>query len=121
MALNHVPHRARRFVERRPALDAQRFRRSDLHVIDEIAVPERLEDAVAKAEHQQVLHRLFAEIMIDAIDLRFVEYAAELSRSASRAEAPSRPNGFSMIIRVQESPFFDFASPARPSCSMTCS
>ena len=45
----------------------------DLHVVDVLAVPERLEDAVGEAQHQQVLHRLLAEIMVDAIGLIFGE------------------------------------------------
>ncbi len=41
----------------------------DLDVVDVLAVPERLEDAVGEAQHQQVLHRLLAEVMVDTIRL----------------------------------------------------
>jgi hypothetical protein len=34
-----------------------------------IAVPQRLEDAVGEAQHQDVLDGFFAEEVIDAIDL----------------------------------------------------
>ena len=37
------------------------------------SIPERLEDRVGKACEQNVLHGLFAEIMIDAVDLGFVQ------------------------------------------------
>ena len=40
-------------------------------MVDVLPVPEWLEDAVCEAKHEQVLHRLLAEIMIDAIDLVF--------------------------------------------------
>ncbi len=50
-------------------LDADRFRHRDLHVVDVAAVPDRLEDAVGEAEDQDVLDGLFAQVVIDAVDL----------------------------------------------------
>ena len=38
-------------------------------MIDVIAVPKRLDDVVGKAEDHDVLHGLFAEIVVDAVDL----------------------------------------------------
>ncbi len=73
MALNHVTGCARGFVERRTLLDAQSFRCGDLNVIHIVAVPQRLENAVAKTEHHQVLDRVFAQVVVDAVNLRFVE------------------------------------------------
>ena len=49
-----------------PLLHADRFRHGELHVVDVLAVPERLEDAVGEAQYQKVLHGLLAEVMIDA-------------------------------------------------------
>ena len=40
-------------------------------MIDVAPVPERLEDAVSPAKGQDVLHRLLAEIVVDAVDLGF--------------------------------------------------
>src|SRR5260370_16120105 len=73
VAVINVAERARRFIKTAAALDTERFRRCDLDVIDVIAVPKRLEDAVAKAQHEQILHGVLAEVMIDAVDLLFVE------------------------------------------------
>ncbi len=42
-------------------------------MVDEIAVPDRLENAVGQAERQDVLDRLFPQVMVDAIDLRLAE------------------------------------------------
>ena len=70
---HHVAQRAGLFVERAAAFDAQRFGRGDLDILDVIAVPYRLEHGVAEAEHHDVLHRLFAEIVIDAVDGFLVE------------------------------------------------
>ena len=43
-----------------------------------IAVPERLEDAVGEAQHQDVLHRFLAEKVIDAIDLVLGQHLEDL-------------------------------------------
>ncbi len=68
---HHVAKRARSFVKAATVLDADGFGRGDLHVVDVVAVPERLDDVVGKAEDHDVLHGLFAEVMIDAVDLLF--------------------------------------------------
>jgi len=49
--------------------DPELFVDGDLDMVDVIAVPDRLEHAVGKAQHQDVLHGLLAEIMIDPVDL----------------------------------------------------
>ena len=72
MVLDHVPQKAGLFVVAAAALDAQLLARGDLHVVDVVAVPDRLEDGVAEPEHQQVLHRLLAQVVVDAEDLPLV-------------------------------------------------
>ena len=42
-------------------------------MIDILAVPKRLEQHVAKPHSHQVLYRLFAQIVVDPVDLAFVE------------------------------------------------
>ena len=69
MTLNHVANRAGLFIAGPTAFDADCFGIGDLNVIDIFAVPDGLEDAVGKTKDQKVLHRLFAEVMIDAINL----------------------------------------------------
>jgi len=76
---------------------AERFRDVDLHVIDEIAIPDRLEQAVGEAKRQDVLRRLFAQEMIDPEDLLFGEYLVQLWRSGRpRCRDPCR-RAFSMM------------------------
>jgi len=88
---------------------------TDIHVVDMIATPQRLEDTIGEAQHQNVLDGFFAEEMIDAVDLVLGQYLRIWALSAS-AEAKSWPKGFSMITRRHA--FSDCrASPARPSCS----
>ena len=57
---------------------ADLFGDSDLDVIDVVAVPERLKDGVRKTRHQNVLNGLFAQIMVNAIDLILAEGLMDL-------------------------------------------
>ena len=50
----------------------------DLHVVDIVAVPQRLKDGVGKAEGQDILDRLLAQIVVDAVDLVLVEHGVDL-------------------------------------------
>ena len=74
MVLDHVAQRPGAVVEGpAAAFHAHRLGGRDLHVIDELPVQQRLEDRVAEAEGQQVLHRFLAQVMVDAVDLVLVE------------------------------------------------
>ena len=79
MVLHHVAQRAGRIVIVPRRLDTQRLGDRDLHVIDMVAVPDRLEQAVGEAQHQDVLHRLLAQIVVDAENLILAENAEQLS------------------------------------------
>ena len=69
VVLEDVADRAGLLVERGAPLDAERLGDGDLHVVDELAVPDRLEDAVREPQRQHVLDRLLAEVVVDAEDL----------------------------------------------------
>ncbi len=77
MVLHHVAQCAGLVVEARTAAHAYRFRYRNLHALDVRRLPQRPEDRVAETQHHQVLHRFLAEIMVDAVDLRFGEMAAD--------------------------------------------
>ena len=96
---DHVAVGAGLLVEAGALAEPERLRHVDLHVIDEVAVPDRLEQAVGEAEGEDVLRRLLAEEMIDAEDLLLGEHLVQLARSATTALARSVPNGFSMMMR----------------------
>jgi hypothetical protein len=53
--------------------DAEFFLHGDLHMVDVIAIPDRLEHAVGKAQHQDVLDGFLAQVMIDPVDLMLVD------------------------------------------------
>ena len=57
----------------------------DLHVIHVAAVPQGLEDAVAEAEGQDVLHGFLTQVMIDAVDVGFVEDFVQAVAQLARA------------------------------------
>ena len=70
---DHVAVGAGGLVELRAALEPERLGDVDLHVVDEVAVPDRLEETVGEAEGQDVLRGLLAQEVVDAEDLRLVE------------------------------------------------
>ena len=56
------------------ALDTESFRDGDLDMVDMRCVPQRFEKGIREAQRHQVLHRLFAEVVVDSVDLAFIEY-----------------------------------------------
>ncbi len=78
MVLDDVAQGASLFIKRPAAFNTEGFSDCDLNVVDVIAVPDRIEDAVGEAENEEVLHRLFAEVVIDAEDLILVEDGVDL-------------------------------------------
>ena len=73
MVGHHVAQSASGFVEAAAMLDANSFGGGDLHMIDVVAIPERLDDVVREAKNHQVLDGLFTEVVVDAVDLIFGE------------------------------------------------
>jgi hypothetical protein len=66
---HHVPHGARRFVKFAAGFDPERLGNGDLHVIDAVPVPDRLEQPVGETQRHDVLDGFLAQEMVDAIDL----------------------------------------------------
>ena len=78
VVLDHVAEGAGFLIVAPAALDADGLGGGDLDVIDVLAVPERLKQRVAEAEGQDVLDGLFAQVVIDAVELVFGEVLVEL-------------------------------------------
>ena len=70
---HHVAQRAGLLVELAAPFDADRLRSGDLDVVDVLAIPQRLEQAVGKAQRHDVLDRLLAEEMVHSIDLMLLQ------------------------------------------------
>ena len=75
MVCHHIAQGAGLFVERCAVFDSHRFSRGDLDIVDVIPVPHRFEERVAEAEDKDVLHCLFAKIVVNPVDGFLVEYA----------------------------------------------
>ena len=114
MVLHHVAQRAGALVERPAAFDPDRLRRRDLHVIDVVPVPDVLEYAVRKAEDQDVLHRLLAQVVIDAEDLVLVEDLVHLIVQRAR-RFQVVPERLLDDVRTQCLP-----SPPSRGCAISC-
>ncbi len=78
MVRHHVPERARGFVKIATMLDTNGLRGRDLHVVDVVAIPQRLDNVIGEAEDHNVLHGFFAQVMVYPIDLIFVENLFEI-------------------------------------------
>ena len=78
MVLEHVAQGAGLVVVVGPVLDAERLGDGDLNVVDVIAVPDRLEDRVGEAEDHDVLDGLFAQVVVDAVDLGLLGTTCEI-------------------------------------------
>ena len=76
VVLDQVAQRAGLVVVAGAGADADVLGGGDLHVVDVVAVPQRLEHAVGEAERHHVLHRLLAQVVVDAEDLGLLEHAA---------------------------------------------
>jgi len=73
VVLDHVADDARLVVELAAPFHAERLGHRDLDVLDVVAVEDRLEERVGETEVEEVLHRLFAEVVVDAEDRRLGE------------------------------------------------
>ena len=69
VVLDHVAQRADAVVVARTALDAERLGDGDLDLVDVVGAQHRLDEPVREPEHEDVLHRLLAEEVVDAEDL----------------------------------------------------
>ena len=66
MILNDVADGAGLVVKAAAALHAEILRHGDLHAFDIGAIPERLHERIGEPEDEHVVHRPFAEVMVDA-------------------------------------------------------
>ena len=78
MVLHHVAHRTCTVVKTGTTAHAHSFSHGDLHALDVRCPPQRLEDGIAKAQHHQVLHGFFAQVMVDPVNLWLVEILGHL-------------------------------------------
>ena len=91
MVRYHVAQRACLLVVAAAASDANLLGHGDLHVVYIASIPDRLEDGVGEAEDQYVLNGLLAQVVIDTVDLRFVQDFLQLMvQGSGRVEIPAQ-------------------------------
>ena len=77
MILNHVAQTSTLLVVASARADAHFLRHRDLHAVDKIAIPQRLKNGIGETLDEQVLHRLFTQIMIDPVNLVLREHRTD--------------------------------------------
>ena len=73
VVLDDIAEKSFFFEKMAPRPDADIFGDCDLHMIDMAVIPERFENRIRKAENEEILDCFFAEIMVDPVNLRFIE------------------------------------------------
>ncbi len=73
VVLHHVANGSGRVVVAGSPLGADALGDGDLHRLDPVAAPRRLEEEVGEAEGEEILHRLLAQVVVDAVHLGLVE------------------------------------------------
>ena len=80
---DHVAQSACRVEISAALFNADGFRICDLHMVNVSPVPGRLKNRIIETKYQDVLNRLFAQIVVDTIDLIFSEHGLDLPVQAS--------------------------------------
>src|SRR5271157_562433 len=73
MILDHVADGAGLVIEGAPALDSEILCHRDLHALDMLAIPERIQERIREAKEHYIVDRPLPEIVVDAEDRRLVE------------------------------------------------
>src|SRR6185437_3431941 len=79
VVLDHVSERAAAIVITAAFANADLFGNADLDMIDAFVVPQRLEHIIGKTEGHEVLDHLLAEVVVDVVDLFFLEAFAHVA------------------------------------------
>jgi hypothetical protein len=69
MVLHHVTQCAGVFVKRTALFNTQFFGNGDLNIGNVFAAPERFKQGIAKTHGEQVLHRRFAQVVVNSENL----------------------------------------------------
>jgi hypothetical protein len=87
VVLHHVAHGAGGFVVAPAPFHAERLCRRDLNVIDIVTIPHGFERAVGELKSEEILHDLFTQKIIDAVDIILMEATSNVGvESARRCE-----------------------------------
>src|SRR5215472_4826238 len=89
MILNHVADRARFVVELPSSGNAEVFRHGNLHALNMVSIPDRLNNRIVEPEVHKALHCTLTQVVVDPENGGFrkdlVDRAVQLSRRGSVA------------------------------------
>ncbi len=89
VVLDHVSNGADVFVKLSTALDAEGFGHRDLHALNVLAIPDRLEKRIRESKVEEVLDGLLAQVMVDPENLGLWKAAVQhLIQRLRRLEIP---------------------------------
>ena len=77
MVRDHIAQRPRRLVKFAALLHAHRLRHGDLHMIDPVAIPDRLKHPIGETERHNALNRVLSQKVIDPKDLVLMQRAPD--------------------------------------------
>ncbi|MNN58353.1 hypothetical protein D3C81_1733980 [compost metagenome] len=78
MVLAHIAQCSGMIVISAALFHSYGFTESDLNVGDMLIVPQRFKERIGKTDHFDVLHHFLAQIVVDPVDLFFLEHLADL-------------------------------------------
>jgi hypothetical protein len=81
---HHVAQGAGRLVKGPAPLHSDRFGSRNLHVVNAVAIPDRLEKAIGETKRHDVLDRVLAEKVINPKNLILVQRAQDLGIQRAR-------------------------------------
>jgi hypothetical protein len=84
MVGHHVAQGARGVVILAPLLHPHGFGHRDFHVINVAAIPDGFKNPVGEAQNQDVLHGLLAQVVVDAVNLSFIQNLSDLLIEGAR-------------------------------------
>ena len=73
MVLHHIAQCANFLIKTSASLHTKILRHGDLHALDIVAIPDRFQKRIGKAEVQQILYRLLAQVVINAKYIGFIK------------------------------------------------
>src|SRR5690625_252367 len=91
MILNHISERTRLIVVPASVLNIYCFGDSYLDIVDVISIPEGFKDSIRKPESQNILHRLFAQVVVDPKNLALFKVSRQvIVKSSCTFKVPAK-------------------------------
>jgi hypothetical protein len=91
VVLDDIADRPGGVIKVTSSFDPELLRHCDLHTLDVIPVPDRLQKAIGEAKEQKIENRFFTEVVVDPKDSRFRKHRVKCSvQQLSRGKVVSK-------------------------------